>query len=90
MLNMFAPAVALMNRFNYRTKFTLIGFMVIATIVVLLGSLANNLLQTIELSRQELAALELLRPVYKKVQATQQHRGLSAGVLGGNAAMKDK
>ena len=90
MLNMFAPAVALMNRFKYPARFMLIGFFVILTIAILLGSLASNLLATIDLSRKELAAIALIRPLTKQVQLTQQHRGLSSGVLGGNAAMKDK
>ena len=90
MLNVFAPAVALMNRFKYPARFMLIGFFVILTIAILLGSLANNLQATIDLSRKELAAIELIRPLARQVQLTQEHRGLSAGVLGGNAAMKDK
>lgn len=90
MSKLFFPAAALMNRFRYPAKFTLINLFVLLAIGLLLGSLVANLRATIDLSHKELAAMELLRPLARQIQLTQQHRGLSAGVLGGNAAMKDK
>lgn len=85
----FLPAVQLMNRLNYPAKFVLIGVLVLAAILVLLGSLALNAFTTIDLTRKEIAATEFLRPLSKQVQLTQQHRGLSAGLLGGNPQMQE-
>jgi methyl-accepting chemotaxis protein len=90
MTKLFAPAAALMNRFRYPVKFTLINLIVGLAIGFLAVSLVVNLTATLNASQKELAALELLRPVARQIQYTQQHRGFSAGVLGGNAAMKEK
>ena len=87
MSKLFAPAAALMDRFKYPVKFTLINLFVSLAIAFLAVSLVFTLRATISLSKNELAAIELLRPLAQQVQYTQQHRGLSAGVLGGNAAM---
>ncbi|MDD5250240.1 MAG: methyl-accepting chemotaxis protein [Rhodocyclaceae bacterium] len=86
----FAPAIALMSRLKYPGKFTLIGLLAFVSIAILLASLAANLFTTIHLTRHELAATDLIRALQKQIQLTQQHRGLSAGFLGGNAAMKAK
>lgn len=89
MRHIFSPAVQLMNRLNYPVKFLLIGFFVFTAISILLGSLAYNAFTTINLTRKEIAATELLRPLNKSIQLLQQHRGLSAGLLGGNQAMQE-
>lgn len=88
MTKLFAPAAALMDRFKYPAKFTLINSFVGLAIGFLVVSLAINLRTTVNLSQKELAAIELLRPLARQVQLTQQHRGLSAGVLGGDTTMK--
>jgi methyl-accepting chemotaxis protein len=53
-------------------------------------SVYNNLHRDIDTARQELAGLQMLKPMNRMVQVMQQHRGLSSGVLNGNEAMKDK
>ncbi|MBV2234295.1 MAG: HAMP domain-containing protein [Sterolibacterium sp.] len=88
MTRLFAPAAALMNRFRYPVKFTLINLFVSLAIGFLAVSLVFNLQTTLRLSQKELAAIDLLQSLTRQVQLTQQHRGLSAGVLGGNEAMK--
>jgi methyl-accepting chemotaxis protein len=86
----FAPVVWLMNRLSYPRKFALIGGVVIATLVLLLMMAAQAMQATIDHSRRELAALELIRPLASLTQRVQQHRGLAAAVLGGDASVKDK
>jgi methyl-accepting chemotaxis protein len=90
MQTFFSPAVSLMNRFKYPAKFSFIALFALLAIASLLWSLTTNLLDTVRLSHNEQAALQLIRPVHKQIQLTQQHRGLSAGFLGGNQAMKEK
>ena len=90
MRNLFVPAIALLNRMRYRSKFMLLGLAVIAVMTVLTVSVYLSLQRDIETARQELAGLQMLKPMNRMVQVMQQHRGLSSGVLNGNEAMKDK
>ena len=87
---LFSPAVALMNRLRYNSKFLLLGSAVAVVMLVLLYSVFTNLSRDIETARNELSGVQMLKPMNRMVQYIQQHRGLSAGVLGGNEAMKDK
>ncbi len=87
---LFSPAVALMNRLRYNTKFLLIGAAIAVVMLVLLSSVYTTLNRDINAASSELSGLQMLKHVYRMTQATQQHRGLSAGVLSGNEAMKDK
>ncbi len=87
---LFSPAVALMNRLRYSAKFWLLGTAVGLVIVFLLYSVFSALNRDIETARGEIAGLAMLKPMNRMVQMVQQHRGLSAGVLGGDEAMKEK
>ena len=87
---LFAPAIALMSRLRYRNKFLLLGAAVGVVIVVLLYTVFVNLSRDIKVAEDELAGLQMLKPMNRMVQFMQQHRGLSSGVLNGNEAMKDK
>ncbi len=85
----FSPAVALMNRLDITRKFVLLGLMSLAAMAVVAYSLFASLDQVISFSQRELQGLELIKPFPRIVQTLQQHRGLSAGLLGGNEAMRD-
>ena len=86
---LFSPAVALMNRLGYSRKFGVMGLLVAVALAVLMYNLHLRLDQTIQASRTELLGIETLKPVERLIQTTQQHRGLSSGVLNGNEAMKE-
>ncbi|MCE1242713.1 methyl-accepting chemotaxis protein [Oryzomicrobium sp.] len=85
-----APAVALMNRLRYGRKFAVIGVVALAAIAIVFAGLFIQLRQVITQSQLELEGIELLQPFGSVIQASQQHRGLSGGVLGGNGALKAK
>ncbi len=85
-----APAVALLNRLKYPYKFALIGAVAFIPVAYLLVSMTLQLRGTIEQSQRELDGIALVKPLLRFVQAVQQHRGISAGVLGGNAALDGK
>ena len=87
---LFSPAIALMDRLRYNSKFMLMGLAVSLTILILLYSVFSLYSRDIEMARHELAGLQILKPMNGMVQVMQQHRGLSSGVLNGNEAMKDK
>ena len=87
---LFSPAVALMNRLRYTSKFLLLGSAMAVVMLVLLFTVYVNLNRDIQTASNELVGLQMLKPVNKMTQFMQQHRGLSSGVLNGNEAMKDK
>jgi len=87
---LFAPAVALMHRLTYPKKFALIGLVALIAIAVLFLNLARQLQSQIHLANDELAALEVIAPMDRLVQAVQQHRGLSSGVINGDASLQPK
>ncbi|MBW7903166.1 MAG: methyl-accepting chemotaxis protein [Rhodocyclaceae bacterium] len=86
---LFAPAIAIMNRMRYTQKFGVMGLLMLIAIVVLLANLYAALNANITASRSELRGIEVVKPMQRVVQFMQQHRGLSAGVLAGNEAMKE-
>ncbi len=88
MRTFFRPATVLMNRLRYTSKFFLLGAAVALVMLVLLVDVYVNLKRDIDTAEQELAGLQMLKPLNRMVQTMQQHRGLSSGVLNGNEAMK--
>ncbi len=76
-----------MNQFNYRRKFAFLGAISLIAIGVLIYSLFLGLNRVVNNSQQQLQGLKLLTPLSKTIQTIQQHRGLSAGFLGGNKTM---
>ncbi len=85
---LFQPASALMSRLRYASKFSLLGMLALGAILVLQVSLFLALDRVIEPSRQELRGLDAIVRLNQVVQLVQQHRGLSAGLLGGDGGMK--
>lgn len=85
---LFAPAIALLNRLRYPRKFALLGVIASLVIGALLVQLALTLRSNIDFAQRELNALEAVPRVLKVIQLAQQHRGLSAGVLNGDEAMR--
>ncbi|MES2947774.1 MAG: ATP-binding protein [Pseudomonadota bacterium] len=84
---LFAPAVTLMLRLKYPYKFAAIGVLALAEILYLFYPFAANLQRDIDTARQELAGLAVDKPLLVLVQKVQQHRGLSAAVVGGVTAL---
>jgi methyl-accepting chemotaxis protein len=87
---LFLPAVALMNRLRYPFKFGLIGLVAFLAIAYLLVISTFQLRASLGQSERELAGAEAIKPMLGLIQLVQQHRGLSSGVLAGNAQLKDK
>ena len=85
-----APAIGLMNRLTYPGKFAVTGLLAFVSVSILVVALAANLYESIRLARNELAVTELIRPLQKQIQLTQEHRGISAAFLSGDASMKQK
>ena len=86
----FYPAIALMNRLGYTKKFALLGLLFLIAIAVLTYSLLVSLDSIIRTSQRQLASLSLIEPISRTVEDIQLHRGLSAALLGGNEAMRER
>ena len=84
----FSPAMALMSRLNIARKFTLLGLMSLGAMAVVAYSLYASLDEDINFSQRELEGLKLIEPFPRIAQTLQQHRGLSAGLLGGDESMR--
>lgn len=87
---LFIPAIRLMNQIRYPGKFFLLGSAVSLVILILLFSVFKSLSRDIDVASQQLQGLQMIKPINRSAQYLQQHRGLSAGLLGGNEAMRDK
>ena len=72
----FSPAIALMSRLRYPAKFAVMGLLSLVVIGFLLASLIGGQSTAIRLAGNERAGLELIGPIHKQVQLTQQHRCL--------------
>ena len=86
----FSPALGLMNRLRYRSKFLLLGSALVAILLLLVVTLFTTLSRDIQTAENELVGLQMLKPMNRAVQYMQQHRGLSSGILNGNEAMKPR
>jgi PAS domain S-box-containing protein len=86
----FSPAIALMNRLGYAKKFAVLGLMSLVAIVVVVYSLYLHLDEDIRTAQQELQGIALIKPFSRTIQLIQQHRGLSAGLLGGDKTIWDR
>lgn len=87
---LFYPAINLMSRLRYAHKFFLLGVLALGAILVLLVQLILAMDQVIEPTRNELRGVEALVRLNRAIQLVQHDRGLSAGLLGGNAAFGPK
>lgn len=86
---LFAPSIKLMNGLGYTKKFAVMGVLALVAIGFVLVNLVTHLDRVITHSRNELAGIEVMKPMSKLVQRLQQHRGLSAGAIHGDAKMKE-
>ncbi|MDH4216388.1 MAG: nitrate- and nitrite sensing domain-containing protein, partial [Gallionella sp.] len=82
--------ISLLNRLKLSQKFSLLGLMgalLVGALSYLYVAQANREIDAAVLKTHGLKAVQ---PLLKVVQLTQQHRGLSAGMLGGNGTMQSQ
>ena len=90
MRTLFRPAIALLNRLTFPKKFALVSLIGLVSIVVPIGILSVEFLDTLKSSRNKLEGTELVQPINKAMQQLQQHRGLSSGLLSGSQELAPK
>ncbi|MBW7903209.1 MAG: methyl-accepting chemotaxis protein [Rhodocyclaceae bacterium] len=86
----FRPATALMSCMRYTYKFALLGALALVAMGYLLWHLYDGLNHTIEAAAAKLDGVALVERSARIVQGVQQHRGLSSGVLSGDASLRDR
>ena len=86
----FSPAIALLNRMGYTMKFTLLWLLSLVAVAVVAYGLFVSLDRVIQPSQRELEGIALIKPISRTVQFAQQHRGISAALLGGNETMRGR
>jgi len=87
---LFLPASFLMMRLNFAKRTLVIAVITLLSFSVISGNLYRQLNEVVETSEKGLKGLAMLSPLFKTVQVMQQHRGLSAGVLGGTTTLSEK
>ena len=85
-----APGIRLMQSVRYPWKFAMTGAVSVAMYVFLGGVLFTTLLDDMHATREARDGLPRVEALLKVAQISQQHRGLSAGVLNGGAHLTPK
>lgn len=80
---LFAPAVALLDRLDFRHKFLLVGVLILLPLAYLLLDLALDMADSLDTTRRELQGVALLRELTPIILDTQRHRGYINAHLGG-------
>ena len=78
----------LIANLRFAHKFVLIGVVVVLMLVAPVSIAVRAELQTFQAARSEASGIAPAGDLIKLLQLSQQHRGLSAGYLGGNEAVK--
>ncbi|ANY65543.1 hypothetical protein BBD42_02990 [Paenibacillus sp. BIHB 4019] len=83
-----SPFTALMSRLKYAQKFVVVSFLFLIPLVLLLVLWVNEQEGNIEYIQSEHDGVAYIREMMPLMLQVQQHRGLSSGLLNGNADAK--
>ncbi len=86
----FKPGIGLLNRLRYPHKFLLIGVIFLAPLVVMGYLLIAEVNQRISFMEQERLGVEYIAQLRKPIADIQQHRGMSAAFLNGDASFRER
>ena len=89
MRTLFLPAIAVMNQLRFSAKIALMGAITAVVVLVLLSMNVANLNEGIAQMRHEEIGLKYTRQLLSLLKSTQQHRAIAAGLLGGDATLRD-
>ncbi|QID17856.1 methyl-accepting chemotaxis protein [Nitrogeniibacter mangrovi] len=87
---LFLPAVAILNRVRYTTKFLLIGIITALVCVLLVAQIYSEGSAFVENARLEKDGLVVLEDMMGALGLMQQHRGMTAGLKGGDSSLAAK
>jgi methyl-accepting chemotaxis protein len=86
----FKPGIGLLNRLRYPHKFLLIGVIFLAPLIVMGYFLIDEVNQRIRFMEQERLGVEYIAQLRKPIAEIQQHRGMSAAFLNGDASFRER
>lgn len=87
---LFRPVMGLLDRFRYPWKFASICIVGVLGILALFAQVYQSLIEEIRFTQQEIAGLTLLDKGFAVLVLSQQHRGLSSGLLGGSEDLRPR
>lgn len=90
MVNIFKPAIIVMNKLKFLKKFGLIFIISLLPMSLMLVNLVIQINQKIEINDNQMMGLTYNSAIRTLIQHTQQHRGLSSTYLAGNTSVKDQ
>ena len=90
MRSLLLPGIALLGRMKYAGKFGLISLIFAVPIAVLIYLLVSEVNSSIAFAEKERAGVAYLMPLRGVLENFQQHRGMAAGLLGGDASFAEK
>ena len=79
--------MSVLHRLSLSQKFLILGALALALVALPTSLYVSRALGEISVARLEVAGTQPAIAIQKVVQLTQQHRGISAGMLGGNEAL---
>lgn len=82
--------LAVFRRLNWTIKFAIVGGIALMVMSFLVALSGHSELKDWKAAEDEVLGLQIFEPGLGLLIQMQQHRGLSAGALGGNAAMREK
>lgn len=86
----FSLSIRLMNRWNFRKKFILIGLIFLLSLLVSLGLLFNELHHQIIQLEQERQGIMYIQSIKQLINDLQQHRGMNNAFLNGDTSFASK
>ncbi|MCB1960372.1 MAG: methyl-accepting chemotaxis protein [Rhodocyclaceae bacterium] len=90
MKTIFNPAILLLNKLRYTSKFLLICSIAAVASAVLLAQIYIQANDQLSFVKREQAGFGLLEPAMGVLTLMQQHRGMTSGLLGGDASLAPK
>ncbi|NOX76019.1 MAG: bacteriohemerythrin [Gammaproteobacteria bacterium] len=84
------PAIGLMNRFRYPTKFGIIFLIVLIPVVALSASLISATSEDVAFLEKERIGLAYIKTMRQPIEHIQQHRGMMAAYLNGTAEFRER
>ncbi len=90
MKSLFRPAIFLLNRISYRTKFIMLNILVLIPLVIISAKLISHYNEEIEYQKGEQLGIQYINKIRPLIEFIPQHRGMTNSYLNGNAAFHDK
>lgn len=90
MSQIFNPVIWLLNKLNYKTKFSLIGLIVIIPTLLIGFMFLQDNYADIQFLQMEFKGFKMITPLRYLVDNIQKHRGMTSVYLKGNQAFKPK